>query len=209
VRPSTDPATTEGGAPADPARASSSLGSRSPLDLGLELGAAWQFYGRTAAGDPGLRAGVALYGGAWSLELLGHYGWPVPARLGPAAFDLQRRALLAELGGVVHSVGAWRFGALARAGLSWLRRDNARGDGSGEAVLDAAQSADHRSPFFGVGALAEAQLVESLSLTVRSVLNVETAIPTFTLVDASGARVSSAAPWHAQPSLELGGRWRW
>jgi len=155
-----------------------------------------------------LRAGLSLAGDAWSLALIGHYGFPMSAQLGPAAFDLQRRALLAEAAVVVHEIGAWRFSPIARAGLSWLRRDDARG-GSDDAALDGAQAQSYRSPFFGIGALAEPRLSEALSLSLRGVLNVETAIPTFTLVDADGASVSSASPWNLQPSLELGARWRW
>jgi hypothetical protein len=201
--------TTRDGAPLDePAPKPSSRDAPFPLHFGLELGAAWQFYGRTAPGDPGLRAGLSLAGEAWSIALIGHYGFPMSARLGPAAFDLQRHALLAEVAVVVHELGAWRFSPLARAGVGWLRRDDTRG-GSADATLDTTQSAEYRLPFFGLGLLAELRLTEALSLSLRGVLNVETAIPIFTLVDADGASVSSASPWNVQPSIELGARWRW
>jgi hypothetical protein len=179
-----------------------------PVHFGLELGAAWQFFGRTALGAPGVRAGVQLLGGAWGLELIGQYGWPVAARIGPAAFDLQRHAALAELSLVAVDFDAWRFSPLLRAGLTWLRRDGTHAD-SGDIPLQASRPETYRSPFLGAGAIVEQRLSTALSLSLRAVLNVETAIPTFTLVDTSGARVSSGSPWSAQPSIEIGANWRW
>jgi hypothetical protein len=179
-----------------------------PVRLGLELGAAWQFYGRTALGAPGMRAGVQLLSGAWGLEVIGQYGWPVSARVAPAAFDLQRHAALAELSFVASDFGTWRFCPLLRAGLTWLRRDGTRTDG-GDLPLQASRAESYRSPFLGAGAITEQQLSAALSLSLRGVLNVETAIPTFTLVDTSGARVASGSPWSVQPSLEIGAHWRW
>jgi hypothetical protein len=190
----------------EPERAS--LASAFPLRLGLELGAAWQFYGRTALGAPGMRAGVQLFSGAWGLEVLGQYGWPVSARIAPASFELQRHALLAELSFVAADRGAWRFCPLLRAGITWLRRDGTRAD-DGATPLQAARAESYRSPFLGAGASAEQQLSTALSLSLRGVLNVETAIPTFTLVDTSGALVSSGSPWSVQPSIEIGAHWRW
>lgn len=179
-----------------------------PFRLGLELGAAWQFFGRTALGAPGMRAGVQLQGGAWGIELIGQYGWPVSARIEPASFDLQRHAVLAELSFVAADVDTWRFCPLLRAGLTWLRRDGTRAD-DGDTALQASRAQSYRSPFLGAGAIAEQRLSTTLSLSLRGVLNVETAIPTFTLVDTSGARVSSGSPWSVQPSMEIGIHWRW
>jgi hypothetical protein len=182
--------------------------SASPVRLGLELGAAWQFYGRTALGAPGMRAGVQLLSGGWSFEVIGQYGWPVSARVAPASFDLQRHAALAELSFVAANFGTWRFCPLLRAGLTWLRRDGTRMD-DGDLSLQASRAESYRSPFLGAGAIAEQRLSAALSLSLRGVLNVETAIPTFTLLDTSGARVSSGSPWSVQPSLEIGAIWRW
>jgi len=198
---------------ADAPRETSEAGSQRadsafPFRLGLELGAAWQFYGRTALGAPGMRAGVQLLSGAWGLEVIGQYGWPVSARIAPASFELQRHAALAELSFVAADLGTWRFCPLLRAGLTWLRRDGTRID-DGDTPLQASRAESYRSPFLGAGAIAEQQLSTALSLSLRGVLNVETAIPTFTLVDTSGARVSSGSPWSVQPSLEIGANWRW
>jgi hypothetical protein len=189
---------------AGPARADSA----SPLRLALELGAAWQFYGRTALGAPGMRGGVQLLIGAWGFELIGQYGWPVSARVAPASFDLQRHAALAELSFAAADFGTWRFCPLLRAGLTWLRRDGTRTDDA-DLPLQASRAESYRSPFVGAGAIAEQRLSATLSLSLRGVLNVETAIPTFTLVDTTGARVSSGSPWSIQPSLEIGAHWRW
>lgn len=191
-----------------PALAERAAESTFPVRLGLELGAAWQFYGRTALGAPGMRAGVQLMAGAWGLELIGQYGWPVAARLAPASFDLQRHAALAELSFIAADFDTWRLYPLLRAGLTWLRRDGTRADDA-DTALQPSRTQSYRSPFLGAGAIAEQQLSPSLSLSLRGVLNVETAIPTFTLVDTSGARVASGSPWSVQPSLEIGANWRW
>jgi len=164
--------------------------------------------GRTALGAPGMRAGVQLLSGAWGFEVIGQYGWPVSARIAPASFDLQRHAALAELSFVAANFGTWRFCPLLRAGVTWLRRDGTRTD-DGELSLQASRAESYRSPFLGAGAIAEQRLSAALSLSLRGVLNVETAIPTFTLLDTSGARVSSGSPWSVQPSLEIGAIWRW
>jgi hypothetical protein len=201
-------------APADAPRETSdaaeerAVDSALPVRLGLELGAAWQFYGRTALGAPGMRAGVQLLGDAWAIELIGQYGWPVSARIAPASFELQRHAALAELSFVAADFTTWRLSPLLRAGLTWLRRDGTHADG-GDTTLQASRAESYRSPFLGAGAIAEQRLSTALSLSLRGVLNVETAIPTFTLVDTSGARVSSGSPWSVQPSIEIGAHWRW
>jgi hypothetical protein len=176
-----------------------------PRGVELEMGGAWQLYGRGTLGVAGLRAGLRLAWADWAFEAIGQYGLPAQAQVGPATLELVRHAVLGELQYFAWEHGAWRVSPLLRAGVTSLGR---RSVSSNDAALRRSTAKRYEFPTLGAGAIAELSLSSRLSMSLRGVLNVETAVPTFDVQTADGASVWSSTPWALQPSLEVGANWR-
>jgi hypothetical protein len=175
-----------------------------PSGLELEVGGAWQLYTRSAPGTGGLRAGVRVSWASWAFELIGQYGVPSEAQLGPARLELVRHALIGEAHYFAWEHEAWRLSPLLRAGMTSIRRRSKSSEGAALRPLEAAR---YDFPTFGLGAIAELSLTPRLSVSLRTALNLETAAPTFAVQTASGASAWSTMPWALQPSLEVGANW--
>jgi hypothetical protein len=198
-------ASTSDAAIAEPDAAPSlALGSMLPTGLELEAGGAWQLSGGGTSGIGGLQAGVRVVWASWAFEVLGQYGLPAAARLGPARLELVRHALLAEAHYFAWERGAWRLSPLLRAGVTSLRR---RSQGSDDPALRPLEAARYDFPTFGLGAIVSVALNARLSVSLRSALNVETGAPAFAVQTVAGASAYESRLWAVQPSLELGASW--
>jgi hypothetical protein len=181
-----------------------SVASLLPHRVELEAGGAWQLYGRSTLGVAWLRAGVRLAWEDWAFELIGQYGLPAEANVGPARLELTRHALLAEAQYFAWEGGAWRLSPLLRAGATSLGRSSETSD---DLALRPSTAKRHEFPTVGLGAIAELSLSTRLSMSTRSVLNLETAVPTFAVQTIDGVSAWSSTPWALQPSIELGANW--
>jgi hypothetical protein len=177
-----------------------------PRELGVETGAGLQWHEGAAIGATALHAGVRAFWSDWGFAAIGQYGLPAQARVGPAAFDWQRHALIGELEYVAWRRSPWRASLLARAGVASVRRSRATAP---DTSLSPSGPARHEFVVAGAGAILECAVSSTASLYARTALNVETGTPRFAVTSTSGERQWSDAAWPVQPSLELGANWLW
>lgn len=178
-----------------------------PLELrwSSELGMVGYMQGEPALAALALQAGMGLASGAWELSVLGQLGLPSSSSLGPAQLELQRYALLAELDYSSWSTGSWQLGPLLRGGVTLTQR-HTRSDNE---ALAASRSVTQRSLLLGAGWSSEYRCSEQLGFFLRGVLDWQSAAGKYAVVTTTGEPVAIAEAWALQPSLELGGNWRW
>jgi len=178
-----------------------------PLELrwNTELGMVGSMQGEPALGSVALQAGLGFASGAWGLSVLGQLGIPTTSSLGLAQVELQRYALLAELGYSGWSAGDWQFGPLLRGGVTLTERQTH----SDSPALLASDSAWQGSLLLGGGWSSEYRWSERLGFFLRAVLDWQVSPATYTVSSTTDEPVVSAEAWAVQPSVALGGNWHW
>jgi len=185
----------------------SGSGTSAPLELrwNTELGMVGSMQGEPALGSVALQAGLGFASGAWGLSVLGQLGIPTTSSLGPAQVELQRYALLAELGYSGWSAGDWQFGPLVRGGVTLTERQTH----SDNPALSSSRAASQSSLLLGGGWSSEYRWNERLGLFLRAVLDWQVSPASYAVVTPAGERVVIAEAWAVQPSVTLGGNWHW
>jgi hypothetical protein len=172
------------------------------VDWDLEAGVAWHYVGLTDLGATALVAGLGARLGRWGLTALGQLGLPAESRVGPARFDVQRHALLLEGHYRLGSFGPITVAPLAQAGVAFLHRSAAAGDGETLPTPEAKS----RSFCVGAGARAELRLSEWFALSVRGTANWQSSAPKYEVRRLDGETVWSEGAWSLQPGFDLTGK---
>jgi hypothetical protein len=175
------------------------------LDWNVELGVLGQLPGPPGYGAFGAALGLHARQGAWGALISGQLGLPVRAQLGPSEVQVLQHALLAEGQYLRWNTGMWSFGPLARAGLSFSRRETVAGDPG----LEAAGARWLTSLRLGLGWATELRWSEHFGATLRGVLHWDPMRHSYAVVDQNQQVLSRAEPWAVQPSLEISANWYW
>ncbi|HKO93802.1 MAG TPA: hypothetical protein VJU61_21760, partial [Polyangiaceae bacterium] len=178
-----------------------------PLELrwSSELGMLGYLQGEPAVGSLALQLGLGVASGAWGLSVRGQLGIPTTSSLGPAQVELQRYAVLAEVGYFGWNAGAWQFGPLLRAGFTLTERETS----SENPALAASDSRSQGSLLLGGGWSSEYRWSERFGFFMRGGLDWQASPIQYAVVTTTGEPVASAEAWALQPSLEVGGNWHW